>query len=420
MASGDILAAIDIGSSKIVILLGDKKEGRLEVIGYAKGPSVGVKKGEIVDVEKVAEAIYEIGKQVRESYNTEFHGVAVNVSDPNLKTINLNPNIHIPNGKVREQHVKNTIMNAESVRIESTERQINSVVHYYTLDKDPNTHKGNVVQQPIGEKAENLEASIHIAVTSEQRAKNIEKSVEMNGIKVHNFVPSSMASSEPYLTEHQKEQGVCVVDIGSGVTDLSVFKNGGIFYSSAIQVAGDQITIDIADAFNTSFAEAERLKKKYGQVQSKGISEDKLVKFKQIDNNTQDYYLSYVSLNEVVQESYKNLFSLIRKKLNSQKLYRSLKLGFVLVGGGAKIKGCDRLMFDCYKKRAKIGVVDRDIIRLDPISISSNDDLLGPEYACALGLLLSNHKKLELEERQQIDNDTGLMGKIKQKYFKQI
>ncbi|SMN13196.1 Cell division protein FtsA [Bathymodiolus heckerae thiotrophic gill symbiont] len=408
MADENFLASIDIGSSKIVIFLAEEKNGKLEIFGHARGSSAGINKGEIIDIEEVAAAIKRVKKKAILSCDTKFDNVSVNISDPNLTVINASPNIHI-SGKVKQSDVNTVVQTAQS-KIPPNQQLISKVTQCCTLDKDPVTNQGIIVKQPIGEKAQNLEISMHIVTASNQCVEEIDNSLKQSELGLFNIVPNSMASSEPYLTKDEKDKGVCLVDIGSGVTDFSVFNKEGILYSSSVPSGAGQATRDIMDAFNTSFEEAERLKIEYGWVQAKAITEDKLISFKQIDDSNY-YYLSYESLTEVIEDFYLELFSLIRTKLKQQNLYRSLNAGFVLVGGGAKIKGCDILMRGCFKKKAKIGRVNTDLIGVNISVVSSNDDLLAPEYACALGLLLFKPDKFDSE--QQLSNAKGIFGKIK-------
>ncbi len=404
---GHYIVSIDIGSSKIVVLLANEKDGRLEVFGQARGKSAGVHKGEIVDVEAVANAIKAVGEKACLSCNTKFDGAVTNISDSDIRVFNVNPHKHVESGKVKEGDVKSIIKTAEAGKAGKAGRLISSVTHHYVLNKDEHS-SGVVVQYPIGERAETLGVNMHIVVASEQKAKNIERGLERNDKKALNLVPSSMASSEPYLTQEQKDDGVCLVDIGSGVMDLSVFKGGGICYSAVIPEGSDRVTNDIANAFKTSFEEAERLKIYKGRAQAKTLIGDKLIPFKQ-ENDDRQYYLSHRSLVEVIEESYLELFALIKSKLEDEKIYRSLNSGFVLVGGGVKIKGCADLMLSCFTRRTKIGCVNTDLIVLPP----AHENLSSLEYACALGLLLFNDDERGLEEQQSI-NKTSIMGKIKE------
>ncbi len=397
MAEGDIIASIDIGSSKTVILLAEQNNSRIDVFACGQIDSEGVRCGVIENAKKVTQVIAGIIRQIKKDYRTGFQNVSVNISDPNLEVINQVAHTHVPSSRVRQSELDTVVKIVESmVKIPQNHQIINDITHYYTLDADPEP-----VSQPIGKKADNLGVSMHLVSASNHHVETLETIIHQSKLGVSNIVPNSMASSEPYLTQNEKDKGICVVDIGSGVTNFSVFKQGGISYTGMIDFGTREVTQDIAEAFDTSFQEAEHLKIKYGQTQVK-LGADKLIKFQKIDDSNY-YYLSQESLSEVIKESYLEVFKLIRKKLNDQNLYRSLKSGFVLVGGGAKIKDCDQLMQSLYKKKAKVGRVNTELI-------TAKYKWLGPEYACALGLLLFDPNEAEAE--QQSNSKNSFLGKM--------
>jgi cell division protein FtsA len=365
----------------------------------------------IVDVEQASQAIKKVAEDAYLSCNTDFHNVSVNISDPHLTVINREGQITVSGNRITEQDIESASKIARAVPTPMNKQVISSVSNRYTLDKDPITHQGNMVEQPIGQEAETLEVSMHIVTVSNQCVNAIDQSIRKSNLGLSNIVLNSMASSEPYITQVEKDNGICLIDIGSGVTNLSVFTHGGITYSAVIQKGGDQITEDIAYAFNTSFEEAERLKIDHGNAQVKSIREDKLIKFQQIDDYKDHYhYLSHQSLIEVIEQSYLELFSFIRQNLESQKFYHSrlLKSGFVLTGGASKIVGCDELLLGCFGIRTKFGRVNLD-------RITAERDILDPVYACALGLLLYEPDESDLR-RVQSDNERNLFGKIKQQF----
>ncbi len=410
MARDDnFIVSVDVGSRKTVVLLAEEINGRLEVFGHGVSESSGVKKGLINDVKQAAQSIKDAAKKAYLSCNTDFHHVSVNISDPHLTVINREGQIFIAGDEISEQDLDAAIKTARAVPTPTNKQVINSVSNCYTLDKDPITHQGVVVEQPIGQEAKTLEVAMHIVTVSNQCVNAIDQSIREGGLGLHNIVLNSMASSEAYLTQDEKDNGVCLIDIGAGVTNFSVFAKGGITYSAVIQSGGDQVTQDIADAFDTSFEQAERLKLQHGNAQVKSIREDKLIKFQQVDDPKEvERYLSHQSLVEVIEQSYLNLFSQIRQDLKSQKLYRLLKSGFVLTGGASKIKGCDALLLSCFKIRAKQGRVNTD-------RITAERSLLEPEYACALGLLLFEYDESDLRVVQE-DNDGNIFGKIKRQF----
>lgn len=409
MADNHFFASVDIGSHKTVVLLAEEADGRLAVFGHGISKSAGVKKGLINDIKKAAQAIKEAADKAYLSCGDGFHNVSVNISDPHLTVINREGQITITGGEISERDLGLAIKSACAVATPPNKQVVNSVSNRYTLDKNPTTHQGIVVDQPIGQEAKTLEVSMHIVMVSNQCVNAIDQSIRESGLGLNNIVLNSMASSEAYITQDEKDEGICLVDMGAGVTNLSVFTKGGITYSAVIQNGGNQVTQDIADAFDTSFKEAERLKLKHGNAQIKTIREDRLIQFKQIEDPKDcERYLSHQSLVEVIEQSYLDLFSQIKQNLKSRKLYRSLKSGFVLTGGASKVKNCDALLLSCFKIRAKQGRVNTD-------KITADHRLLGPEYACALGLLLFNYDESDLRVAQE-DDKGKFFNKIKDKF----
>jgi len=413
----DFVVSLDIGSSKIVILLAEKVGGRLEIFGHGVGPSAGVDKGLIVDIEKASKAINVVVEKARQSCgNPAFLSVRVNISDPHLTTINRAGQVLIANSIISEKDVELALKSAKAVATSTNKRIIDSVPNYFIIDKDPVNHRGDKVDNPIGIEAKTLEASMHIVTVSNQAVGAIQNTVRK--IKTHitreigidRIVLNSMASSEPYISQDEKDNGVCLIDIGSGVTNMSVFTNSGIVHSAIFKSAGDQITKEIAYAFNASFEEAERLKIQHGSTQVKSLREDKLIKFKQIGER-EDCYLSSHSLVEVIESAYLELFLLIKQNLKSKKLERSLKSGFVLTGGGVKIQDCDELFLKSFRSRSKLGQIDTTKITGNEMIISD------PVYACAIGLLLYEPNKSYLEKIQP-DDSSSLVRRIKDSFLK--
>ncbi len=409
----NFIVSLDIGSSKIVVLIAEEVGGRLEIIGHGVGPSAGVNKGLIVDTEKASKAIKAVVGKANQSCNFKILGVRVNISDPHLITINGAGQVLIANSIISEKDVELALKSAKAVTTSTNKQVIDSVLNRFIINKNPINHQGDKVENPIGIEAKTLEASMHIVTVSNQVVGVIQNTMREVKIGITRFVLNSMASSEPYISQDEKDNGVCLIDIGSGVTNISVFTNSGIVHSAIFKSAGDQITEEIAYAFNASFEEAERLKTQYGSAQVKSLREDKLIKFKQIGER-EECYLSSHSLVEVIEAAYLELFSLIKQNLKSKKLERSLKSGFVLTGGGVKIQGCDELFLKSFRVRSKLGQIDITKITGNEMIISD------PVYSCALGLLLYEPNESYLE-KIQLDNSPRLahrISRIKDSLFK--
>ena len=399
MADNNFIASIDIGSSKIAVFLADEENGRMRVFGHAIGRSSGVRKGVIHDIEQASKVIKSLVNKTFLSQGNRFHNVSVNISDPHLTVINREGPVSVSNGTVSQKDLDSAIQTASAITTPANKQIITNLVNRYTLDKDPITHQGIDIDQPLGQEAKTLEVSMHIVTASNQCIGAIEQSVSNSNLGIHNIVLNSMASSEACLSQEDKDNGVCLVDIGSGVINLSVFTRGGITYSSVIQEGGDRVTEAIMYAFGASFKEAERLKTAFGKAQSKLIREDALVRFQQADDvEGAQRYLSLQSLVEVIEQAYMELFELIKKDLKAQNMLQLIKSGFVLTGGATKIQGCDNLMLSHFKIRTKHAIIDTN-------KITADVKLLQPEFACALGLILyDDEPDLEVVEQSKNDN----------------
>ena len=198
---------------------------------------------------------------------------------------------------------------------------------------------------------------------------------------VDDIVLDPIANSEAILTQEEKDGGVCLIDFGAGVTSYSVFQEEGIIRSGVIPMGGDDITQEVAFAFDTSFEEAKRLKEDYGYAKPSVIKNEEFVEFVQ-PANKDSHHLSSLQLSEVIEEAYIDILSILKNELKHHKLEANIRSGFVLCGGGAQALGCQELVREFFTRRAKIGAVQRNRISgLETI-------LMDYRYANAIGLLL--------------------------------
>lgn len=401
-SNSNIIASIDIGCSKIVILLADEQEdGILDVFASGIGASAGIEKGLIVDIDALIEAIKSVVKFVQDNYNTKFNNVVVNISDPNLTTLNRSGQVVINDKQITAKDIKSAINTAMAIPTPTNKLMIYQEPNCFNITLESSQV---MVSNPLGMQAQALNVQMHLVSVFAQTVQNIKQSLDDSGLGASIVMPSSLASSAIYVSQDEKEQGVCLLDIGAANTDLSVFIAGSIHYSAVIQSAGEQITKNIASAFNTSFAEAERLKIQCNCAETRLIQTDKLIEFRQTGADEVSY-LSHQELAEVIEGGYLSLFAQIRKKLKTEKLERILKAGFLLSGGGSKALGCADLLMRSSRIKAKMASCNTDKI------IANQRLIIDPVYGCALGLLLLHNHIPYLQTIQA--NAKPYKGKIK-------
>ncbi len=397
--------SIDIGSSKIAVVIAEEKADKLYVKGYATNKSSGVDKGLITNTDKVSKVIKKTIKEVGQKcdINPTNANVVVNISDNNLSTINHASRIKV-RGSVSQKDVDSAKEASSVVVVPAINEILHSIVNNFETDD------GLITAQPIGIKSQTLTASMHMVSVSKHSIDKVRESISKSELGATEIVLDSLAVSEAYIADEEKESGVCLIDIGAGVSNFSIFKDGGIVYSGIVNSGGEEVTKDIANAFNIPFDIAEELKKEHGRAQIKLPMEDKLIKFSK-KNNSQENYLSSFDLIEVIEKSYLNLFSLIKRDINNiridkkKKKYR-LDKGFVLTGGGSKIADCAELFFKSSRTKTKLAQVNENKITGN-VSMISN-----PIYATSLGLLLYEEDESYAEVGQSSINQ-GFLGKIR-------
>ncbi len=402
MAGGNFyIASIDIGTDKIAVLIAEiEDDDRLHIIGHNISPSDGVRKGSISAIDPLSRAISKAFDQIYKSTKLEPINARVNLSDTHLTCSEGYGKVPIRE-VVTADDVEKVLEIASAITTPTNKYQLHTIKKKFTIDED------SIVDNPEGMRAEVLESNVHIVTVSTLSMRNIENCLKKCDLEVDTIVLDSIANSEAMLTQEEKDGGVCLIDFGAGVTSYSVFLEEGIVRSGVIPMGGDDVTQEIAFAFNTSLEEAKRLKEDYGHAKSSVIKDEQFVEFVQAANKD-PHYLSSLQLSEVIEEAYIDILSTLKNELrHPDNLEANVKSGFVLCGGGAQALGCEELVREFFTRRVKMGIVQRDRISgLEPI-------LMDYRYANAIGLLL-HQKDLSQEDFIMSKGRDGVMEKIKE------
>jgi len=373
----DYIASIDIGTDKIAVLVAEKEDDdKLRIIGHNISPSDGVRKGSISAIGPLSQAISKALDQIDRSFKLEIGLVRVNLSDTHLTCIDgygRQPIIEV----VTSDDVDKVLASASAIPTLTNKEKLHTIKKKFIIDEN------HIVDDPEGMEAEVLESKALIVTVSSVSVRNIENCLKKCDLMLEKncIVLDSIASSEAILTQEEKDGGVCLIDIGAGVTSYSVFQADGIVRSNVIPMGGDDITWEVARAFDTSFEEAKRLKEDYGCAKSSAIIVEEFVEFVQATNKD-THYLSSLQLSEVIEKAYVHILSTLKSELRHHNLEANIKSGFVLCGGGVQALGCEELVREFFSRRVKIGAVQRDRVSgLETI-------LMDYRYFSSIGLLL--------------------------------
>ncbi|MDG2395224.1 cell division protein FtsA [Candidatus Thioglobus sp.] len=390
MGNEEFYASIDIGTSKISMLVADIEEEKFHAVGYLRKDSKGVKDGKITNIESVSKIIAELIKEFDKDYKKGIKFVNVNISDLHLNTSNQNRQISFGGRSkvITKSDVIEAIQNSSAGAVASNKKKLKAVVNNFTVDDQ-------VVDYPIGMKAEVLGVEVHMASVSNQSLNNIKKCLDECNIGTDHVILDSIASSTVCITQDDKDKGVCLLDIGAGVSNISVFSKGGVVFSHVFKIGGNSITENIAQVFNTSFTEAERLKLRYGSAILESTLADRLIEFEQLEV-ADACYLSLHELIFVLESSYKEICTLVKRTLKTQKLDRALKSGFVIMGGASKIPQCETLLLREFRVRTKVATINSDLVSGDEKVLNDMD------YFSAFGLLTFNKSEFYLQEEERV------------------
>ena len=395
----DYIASIDIGTDKIALLVAEKEDDeKLRIIGHNIHSSDGVRKGSISSINPLSLKISKIVDQTQKSFDLEIGLVRVNLSDMHLTCIDGYGKVPI-HEFVTSDDVNKVLETASAIPTPTNKEKLHTIKKKFIIDEN------NIVDNPEGMEAEVLESKVHIVTVSSVGVRNIENCLKKSNLMVDRIVLDSIANSEALLTQEEKDGGVCLIDFGAGVTSYSVFQDEGIVRNGVISIGGDDVTQEIAYAFDTSIEEAKRLKEDYGYAKSSIIKDEQFIEFLQ-PANKDSHYLSSLQLSEVIEEAYINILSTLKNELRHHNLETNIKSGFVLCGGGAQAFGCEELVREFFTRRAKIGVVQRNRVSgLETI-------LMDYRYTSSIGLLL-HQEDLPQVEFIISNGKNGVMGKIK-------
>lgn len=368
------IVAIDIGTTKICVIVGRKVGNSVEVVGMGSAPSHGLKKGVVVDIARATESIKAAVKEAELVANHTIEAATVGVSGSHISAKNSSGAVPINKGGiVRELDIENVIAAAKAVPIAEGQQILHVLPKYYRIDGQEKIHN------PLGMHGVRLEVQVHIITGSVASVQNVVHCCELAGVSVIDIVLEQLASAEAVLSGDEKELGVGVLDIGGGTADLAIYQNGTIRHTMVVPIAGNHFTYDVAVGLCTTLDDAEQIKQNYGLASSDLLKQDIAIKIKGIQGQKGDD-VKQSFLVHVIESRTTELLHIIRDELDHYQLRPFMTTGMVLTGGGALLNGIDYAASKILKMPARIGMPHDNGINAKYLN--------SPIYATGYGLLL--------------------------------
>jgi len=367
------ITSIDVGTTKVCTIMADMDDGdNLRVTGVGVTPSTGLHKGLVVNINDAREAIRESVRKAEEASGYKVDSAYVGVTGRHVSSLNNKGVIAITRNDrlVRPDDLKRVMHCARSVKVPTDRKLLHVIPRGYAVD-------GQVgVKNPLGMHGFRLDVEAHIITAATTSIQNLVKCIRGIGIDIEDLILEPLASSEAILSEDEKQIGVILADIGGGTTDIAVFREGSIWHTSILPVAGYQITRDVSIGLGLPFDVAEGMKKRYGSVMP--VYETKTESNTSI--SADGHGVSYQDLCDIIRARVEEIIRLILLELPRAEYETLVPAGLVITGGGANLPGIEALGIDILQLPVRVG---------KPAAIYGIADTLhDPAYATGVGLLL--------------------------------
>ena len=396
MSRDHILVGLEIGTSKICVVVGDSKpDGSIKILGVGQAPSRGVRKGEIVDFDTAQKCVHEALVDAEEKSDVMIQSVYLGVTGAHIGSFNNRGMVIIPEEQeeITDAECDSVRSSAREVSIPSQNMFIHSILQHYYIDGQEG------VLNPVGMMGNNLEADFHIIHGIGTRVKNAVRCVKEIPLEVEDVVFNPLAAAQVVLNQHQKNLGALAIDIGGGTTDYLMYVNGAVHQSGSLGIGGDHITNDISMGLRIPMARAEKLKIEEGSVtlgmslpgETVTLKDDSGFAGKEVERET---------LNTIIHMRVRETFELLKRQLEAGGDLHLLGAGIFITGGSSLLRGIDHLAQEIFEL---------------PVHITHAQTMSGltsafenPQFSTAIGLI-------KYAQAVQMDRPSGWLSKFAQK-----
>ena len=396
MENNKIAVGLDIGTTKIVAMIGRKNEyGKIEVLGIGKAKSLGVKRGVVNNITQTIQSIQQAVDEAESVSGQRINEVVVGIAGQHIRSLHHSDYITRVNADEVIEHtdIENLVNQVHKLVMLPGEEIIHVLPQEFKVDSQPD------IKEPIGMYGGRLEANFHVVVGQVSSIRNIGRCVKSAGLNLADITLEPLASSSAVLSQEEKEAGVALIDIGGGTTDLAIFKDGIIRHTAVIPFGGNVITEDIKEGCSIIEKQAELLKIKFGSAWPGENKETEIVSIPGL-RGREPKEITLKNLSKIiharVQEIIEHVYLEI-KNYGHETQKGKLIAGIVLTGGGSQLKHLRQLVEYITGMDTRIGYPN------EHLAGDSDEVLSSPSYATAVGLLMEGlEKQSQLEEEEPI------------------
>lgn len=371
-----VLVAIDVGTSKVVTLIGEvTNDGVVTVIGKGAPPASGLKKGVVINIDQTVSSIRSAREQAERLSGYRVESAIVAVGGNHVESQNSRGAVAVsgPRREVTHEDIERATEVARAVTIPSNREVLHVLPRGFVVDGQEG------VQDPLGMSAVRLEVETHIVHAGATAVQNLTKCVQRAEIRIDELVAAALASGDAVLTETERDLGVAVADFGAGTIDLALFVDGSPFHTAVLPLGGNNVTNDVAIGLKTSLVAAEELKIQYGTADPSAVDENEEVTVEAI-GDAGGRSASRLELAQIIEARMREVFEKIGQEIERAGSTGKLPAGLVLTGGASQLAGTASLGREVLQMPVRVA---------GPAGVGGlTDHLLTPAYSTALGILL--------------------------------
>jgi cell division protein FtsA len=389
----DIVAGLDIGTTKIACIVGRKNEqGKIEILGMGKSRSDGVSRGMVANIQKTVDSIRTAIREAEDSAGVDISTVNVGIAGQHIRSMHHRGMITRKSlvEEIRQSDIDQLIDDMYKLAMVPGEEIIHVLPQEYIVDAEQG------IKDPIGMSGVRLEANFHIITGQVTAARNINKCVHRANLEVTELILEPLASADAVLSAEEKEAGVVLVDIGGGTTDIAIFSDHIIRHTAVIPFGGNVITDDIKMGCSILRDQAELLKTRFGSALAAENKENEVVCIPGL-RGREPKEISLKNLANIIQCRMEEILEHVYFEIKNSGLEKQLSAGIVLTGGGAQLKHLRQLTEYITGMSTRIGYPNEHLAK------SNVEDVTSPLFATGVGLVMKGFDYLERRRPQAAD-----------------
>ncbi len=392
-----IIVGLDIGTSKVCSAVGEMTEHGVEIIGIGSHGSSGMRKGVVINIDNTVASIKKAVEEAALMAGCEINTVFTGIAGGHIKAFNSHGVVAVKTREVSQRDLDRVLDAAKAVAIPTDQEVVHVLPQDYIIDDQDG------IKDPLGMSGVRLEARVHIVTGATTAMQNIVKCCNRSGLHVADVALMPLACADAVLTDDEKDLGVALADMGSGTTDITIFHDGAVKHTAVLPIGGNHVTNDIAAGLRTPFADAERIKLRYGCAKASMIAEQARLEVPSSAGKPQRT-VSRQILCEIIEPRMDEVFQLIRREILKSGYEDYLGSGVVMTGGSMLLPGALEAAEVAIGCPVRLGT---------PRHVGGLVDVIAnPVYSSAIGLVLYGIKR---QERSffRVREDATILSKVK-------